>query len=34
MNRDYIEYVINKDDRLSIDLKDIGIEEGKKYEEI
>ena len=32
MNRHYIEDVINKDDKMGIDLTDIGIEEGQKYE--
>ena len=34
MNRHYIEDVINKDDKMGIDLTDIGIEEGQKYEGI
>ena len=34
MNRHYIEDVINKDDKMGIDLADIGIEEGQKYEGI
>ena len=34
MNRHYIEDVINRDDKMDIDLTDIGIEEGQKYEGI
>ena len=34
MNRHYIEDAINKDDKMGIDLTDIGIEEGQKYEGI
>ena len=30
MNRHYIEDVINKGDKMGIDLTDIGIEEGQK----
>ena len=34
MNRHYIEDVINRGDEMDIDLTDIGIEEGQKYEGI
>ena len=34
MNRHYIEDVINRGDEMAIDLTDIGIEEGQKYEGI
>ena len=34
MNRHYIGDAINKDDKMGIDLADIGIEEGQKYEGI
>ena len=34
MNRNYIENVINMGDKMVMDLTDIGIEEGQKYEGI